>query len=149
MKIEDFPSPNYNKKKRPKRSIKMIVIHYTGMQSERESLYRLTSIKSKVSSHYLIGQYGRVFRLVKDRNIAWHAGKSCWFNKKKLNKSSIGIELVNKGHQFGYTNFRKKRRLFQNSFFLLYFPFLILKISLKIFKSCGILKLFFVSLYGK
>ena len=79
------------------------------MQSERESLNRLTDPKSKVSSHFLINHKGKIFRLVKDNQIAWHAGKSCWGQYKNLNKNSIGIELVNKGHEFGYTNFKKKQ----------------------------------------
>ena len=104
-------SPNFNRKKKLKNSIKIIVIHYTGMQSERESIIRLCNPKSKVSSHFLINQNGKVYRLVQDNQIAWHAGKSCWGNYKNLNKNSIGIELVNKGHRFGYTNFRKKQLL--------------------------------------
>ena len=79
------------------------------MQSERESLKRLCSPKYKVSSHFLINQKGKVYRLVKDFKIAWHAGKSCWGKYKNLNKNSIGIELVNKGHEFNYTNFKKKQ----------------------------------------
>ena len=102
-------SPNFNRKKRSKNSIKIIVIHYTGMQSERESLSRLCNPKSKVSSHFVINQNGKIYRLVQDNQIAWHAGKSCWAQYKNLNKNSIGIELVNKGHQFGYTNFKKKQ----------------------------------------
>ena len=109
MKINNFFSPNFNKKKRPKSSIKAIIIHYTGMQSERESMIRLCNPKSKVSSHFIINQNGRIYRLVRDNQIAWHAGKSCWGKYKNLNKNSIGIELVNKGHQFGYTNFKKKQ----------------------------------------
>ena len=102
-------SPNFNRKKRLINSIKIIVIHYTGMQSERESIIRLCNTKSKASSHFLINQNGKVYRLVQDNEIAWHAGKSCWGKYNNLNKSSIGIELANKGHRFGYTNFRKKQ----------------------------------------
>ena len=109
MKISNFYSPNFSGKKRLNNSIKIIIIHYTGMQSERESLDRLTDPKSKVSSHYAINQKGKIFRLVNDNQIAWHAGKSCWGKYKNLNKNSIGIELVNKGHQFGYTNFKKRQ----------------------------------------
>ena len=109
MKISNFYSPNFSKKKRPKNSIKMIIIHYTGMQSERESMIRLCNPKSKVSSHFVINQNGKIYRLVQDNQIAWHAGKSCWAQYKNLNKNSIGIELVNKGHQFGYTTFKKKQ----------------------------------------
>ena len=111
MKKNSFSSPNFDKKKRSKSSIKIIVIHYTGMQSERESLLRLCNPKSKVSSHFVINKNGRIYRLVQDNRIAWHAGKSCWREYRNLNKNSIGIELVNKGHQFGYTNFKKKQLL--------------------------------------
>ena len=109
MKISNFYSPNFSGEKRLNNSIKLIIIHYTGMQSERESLDRLIDPKSKVSSHYAINQKGKIFRLVNDNQIAWHAGKSCWGKYKNLNKNSIGIELVNKGHQFGYTNFKKRQ----------------------------------------
>ena len=107
MQISNFYSLNFNKQKRSNKSIKSIIIHYTGMQSERESLKRLSSSKSNVSCHFLINKRGKVYRMVEDNKIAWHAGKSWWGNYKNLNKSSIGIELVNKGHQFGYTNFKK------------------------------------------
>ena len=109
MKIRKIYSPNFNEKKRSYKSIKLIVIHYTGMQSERESIKRLCNPKSKVSSHFLINQKGKIYRLVQNNHIAWHAGKSCWGKYKNLNKNSIGIELVNKGHKFGYTNFKKKQ----------------------------------------
>ena len=105
MEITKYYSPNYTKKVRSGRSITMIIIHYTGMQSERESLKRLTSIKSKVSAHYLIGRKGEILKLVEPRYVAWHAGKSMWKKNKNLNKNSIGIELANKGHKFGYQKF--------------------------------------------
>jgi len=111
MKEYGIYSPNFDKKKRLVNSIKIIVIHYTGMQSERESIIRLCNAKSKVSSHFLINQDGKVYRMIQDNRIAWHAGKSCWGKYKNLNKNSIGIELVNKGHRFGYTNFTKKQIL--------------------------------------
>jgi len=109
MKISGIYSPNFDKKKRSYKSIKLLVLHYTGMQSERESIIRLCSSKSKVSSHFVINQKGKIYRLVQDNQIAWHAGKSCWGRYKNLNKNSIGIELVNKGHKFGYTDFNKKQ----------------------------------------
>ena len=111
MIIENFYSPNFSKKKRPKNSVKIIVIHYTGMQSERESIIRLCDPSSKVSSHFFISQSGKIFRLIQDYQIAWHAGKSCWGKYKNINKNSIGIELANKGHRLGYTNFKKKQIL--------------------------------------
>ena len=109
MKIINFFSPNYDKKKRTLNSVKFVIFHYTGMQSERESIKRLCNPRSKVSSHYLINRRGKILRLVQDRHVAWHAGKSCWGRHKNLNENSIGIELVNKGHQFGYTSFKKKQ----------------------------------------
>ena len=109
MKITNVNSTNFNKKQRLKNSIKMIIVHYTGMQSERESIKRLCNPLSKVSAHYLISQNGKIFKLVKDQYIAWHAGKSRWKKYNNLNKDSIGIELVNKGHQYGYTSFNKKQ----------------------------------------
>ena len=111
MKIKNYYSPNFNKKKRPNKSIKLIVIHYTGMQSERESLIRLSNPKFKVSSHFVINQNGRIYRLIGDSYVAWHAGKSCWGKYRNINNNSIGIELVNKGHRFGYTSFKKKQLL--------------------------------------
>ena len=102
MEIRNIISPNYNSsKKRPTDLIKIVVIHYTGMQSERESIKKLCNHRSKVSSHYLINRRGKILRLVQDRHVAWHAGKSCWGRHNNLNENSIGIELVNRGHQFG------------------------------------------------
>jgi N-acetylmuramoyl-L-alanine amidase len=109
MEINRIYSLNCDQKKRLNKSIKLLVIHYTGMQSERESIMRLCNPKSRVSSHFVISQSGKIYRLVQDDQIAWHAGKSCWGKYKNLNKNSIGIELVNKGHEFGYTNFKKKQ----------------------------------------
>ncbi len=103
-KIQDF-SPNHSKKSRSKSEIKFVIIHYTGMQSEIESLKRLKDKNSKVSCHYLIGKKGNIIQLVKENKIAWHAGKSKWKRFTNLNKNSIGIELVNKGHNFGYERF--------------------------------------------
>jgi len=111
MRINTLLSPNFNEAKRSSKSIKFVIIHYTGMQSERESIKRLINPKSKVSCHLLINQKGKVYRMVKDKNIAWHAGISCWGKYKNLNINSIGIELVNKGHRYGYTNFHEKQIL--------------------------------------
>ena len=105
MKITLDLSPNYSKKRRPKRDIKFVIIHYTGMQSEIESLNRLKDPKYKVSCHYIISRKGDVTQMVREENIAWHAGESKWKKFKNLNNYSIGIELVNKGHKLGYQNF--------------------------------------------
>ena len=79
------------------------------MQSERESIIRLCTLKTKVSCHFVIGRDGKIYRLIQDNKIAWHAGKSCWGKYKNLNKNSIGIELVNKGHKFGYVDFKSEQ----------------------------------------
>tara|TARA_Y100000591_G_C21802635_1_gene682972 strand:+ start:849 stop:1565 length:717 start_codon:yes stop_codon:yes gene_type:complete len=105
MKKFFLQSPNFSKYSRNSKDIKFVIIHYTGMQSEIESLKRLTNRKAKVSCHYFINKKGDIVQLVKDNKIAWHAGRSRWKNYKNLNKNSIGIELVNKGHRFGYENF--------------------------------------------
>ena len=105
MKIKLLNSPNYSRNSRPKKTIKFIIIHYTGMQSEIESINRLINKNSKVSCHYLINRKGKIMQMVKENKIAWHAGVSKWKNIKNLNKNSIGIELVNKGHFFGYENY--------------------------------------------
>ena len=109
MKILLDFSPNYSKKPRIKSEIKFVIIHYTGMQSEIESIKRLKNPKFEVSCHYLINREGNIFQMVKDRNIAWHAGRSKWKKFINLNDNSIGIELINKGHQFGYQNFSAKQ----------------------------------------
>ena len=109
MKIIPNFAPNHSKKTRSTKDIRFIIIHYTGMQSEIESIKRLKDPEYKVSCHYLINRKGRVTQMVKDVNIAWHAGKSKWKKYVNLNKYSLGIELVNKGHQFGYQNFSSKQ----------------------------------------
>ena len=108
MKIKHLKSPNYiycNKR----RNIQSVIIHYTGMRSLQSAVERLLSKKYEVSSHYLISRNGKIIQLVKDNNIAWHAGISNWFVFKNLNKNSIGIELENKGHQYGYQDFPNKQ----------------------------------------
>ena len=108
MKIKHLKSPNYihcNKR----RNIHSVIIHYTGMRSLQSAVEKLLSKKYEVSSHYLISRNGKIIQLVKDNNIAWHAGISNWFKFKNLNNNSIGIELENKGHQYGYQAFPNKQ----------------------------------------
>ena len=102
-------SPNFNPKKRTFKQIKFIIFHYTGMKKESEAINRLTNIQSEVSSHYLIKNNGNIFTLVPDLYEAWHAGISSWKNCKSLNQNSIGIEITNPGHRFGYKKFSKKQ----------------------------------------
>ena len=107
-KIYDY-SPNFSLPKRPKKRIKFIIIHYTGMKKESDSIKRLQNPRSKVSSHYLIKKNGKILTLVPDLYEAWHAGLSNWKNYKYLNKNSIGIEITNPGHQHGYKNFSRQQ----------------------------------------
>tara|TARA_B100001059_G_scaffold233863_1_gene274913 strand:- start:108 stop:833 length:726 start_codon:yes stop_codon:yes gene_type:complete len=105
MKIKIDLSPNFSTKKRLIKGIKFVIIHYTGMQSEIESIKRLKDVNSKVSCHYFINRKGLITQMVKDNRVAWHAGKSKWKTFKNLNQNSLGVELANKGHEFGYQNF--------------------------------------------
>jgi len=102
-------SPNFNPKKRVSNQVKFIIFHYTGMKSESEAINRLTNIQSEVSCHYLIKNNGEIVKIVPDLYIAWHAGKSLWRSFKFLNKNSVGIEITNQGHEWGYKKFSKKQ----------------------------------------
>ena len=97
--IYEKHSPNFNDRKS---NIDIIVIHYTGMKSEQESLEQLCNTSSKVSSHFLINYSGDIFSLVEEEKRAWHAGVSFWNGENDINSSSIGIELDNPGHDYGY-----------------------------------------------
>ena len=102
-------SPNFNLDKRGKKNIKYLIYHYTGMKNDKLAIRKLTNFNSKVSCHYYINQKGNLIQLVPDLYIAWHAGQSCWKNSKFLNKSSIGIEISNPGHEHGYKAFKTKQ----------------------------------------
>ncbi|HQV03538.1 MULTISPECIES: N-acetylmuramoyl-L-alanine amidase [unclassified Novosphingobium] len=96
------PSPNWNERELP---ISMVVLHYTGMPSGAEALERMCSEEGGVSAHYMIDEDGTVHRLVREDRRAWHAGKSFWRGITDINSASIGIELVNPGHEWGYRPF--------------------------------------------
>ena len=83
----------------------MLILHYTGMKTGEEALARLCDPAAKVSAHYMVEEDGRVFALVPEEKRAWHAGVSNWRGKEGLNDCSIGIEIVNPGHEFGYRPF--------------------------------------------
>ncbi len=83
----------------------MVVLHYTGMESGEAALARLRDPAAKVSAHYLIEEDGRIFALVAEERRAWHAGVSFWKGERDVNAVSIGIELVNPGHDWGYRPF--------------------------------------------
>lgn len=96
------PSPNFDNRVSPP---DMIVLHYTGMRTGDEALARMTDPQAKVSAHYMVEEDGRVFSLVSEERRAWHAGVSFWKGATDINAASIGIELVNPGHEFGYRAF--------------------------------------------
>ena len=98
----DTPSPNFDERTEP---VSILVLHYTGMPDAAGAIARLTDPAAKVSSHYLVAEDGQILRLVAEDKRAWHAGKSHWRGQDGLNSSSIGIEIVNPGHEFGYRPF--------------------------------------------
>ena len=102
-------SPNFSTYARTKKNIKYIILHYTGMRSEKIAINRLTDVNSKVSCHYFIKRNGSIILMVPEIYAAWHAGKSYWKKDKLLNRKSIGIEIANKGHDYGYQKFTKKQ----------------------------------------
>jgi N-acetylmuramoyl-L-alanine amidase len=95
-------SPNWDERKLP---ISLLILHYTGMQTGTAALARLCEAEAKVSAHYLVEEDGRVFQLVPEEKRAWHAGVSYWRGITDVNSASIGIEIVNQGHEFGYHPF--------------------------------------------
>lgn len=104
MKIIPCPSPNHDA--RPENSlIDMLVFHYTGMENIDAALQRLCDPAAKVSAHYTIARDGRIFQHVDEACRAWHAGVASWAGKTDINARSIGIELENPGHEFGYIPF--------------------------------------------
>ncbi|MCI3181166.1 N-acetylmuramoyl-L-alanine amidase [Caulobacter sp. CCUG 60055] len=102
MDLIPAPSPNFDARKAPP---DMIVLHYTGMRGGEAALARLRDPAAKVSAHYLVEEDGRVFSLVAEERRAWHAGKSFWRGENDINSVSIGVEIVNPGHEFGYRPF--------------------------------------------
>jgi len=102
MTIISAPSVNFNERKLP---ISMLVLHYTGMESGAAALERLRDPGAEVSAHYVVEEDGRVFRLVDEDMRAWHAGRGEWAGIKDVNSASIGIEIVNGGHDFGLPEF--------------------------------------------
>lgn len=96
------PSPNFDARVGPP---DILVLHYTGMQSGAAALARLCSAEAKVSAHYMVEEDGRVFALVPEERRAWHAGRSFWKGVTDVNGASVGIEIVNPGHEFGYRPF--------------------------------------------
>jgi N-acetylmuramoyl-L-alanine amidase len=100
--IIDTPSPNQDERSLP---ISMVVLHYTGMKDAASAIARLADPESRVSCHYLIAEDGQIVRMVPEARRAWHAGRSWWRGVTDINSASIGIEIVNPGHELGYPPF--------------------------------------------
>ncbi len=83
----------------------MLVLHYTGMKSAQAAVARLCDPEARVSAHYVVDEDGSILRLVDEGRRAWHAGKGAWQGETDCNAASIGIEIVNPGHEFGYCDF--------------------------------------------
>ena len=98
----ETPSPNFDDRTLP---VSMIVLHYTGMVDAASAIARLCDPAAKVSAHYLVTEDGQVLRMVAEDKRAWHAGASHWRGLSDINSASVGIELVNPGHEFGYRPF--------------------------------------------
>ncbi len=87
----------------------MILLHYTGMQTAEAALERLRDAEARVSSHYFVYENGSVVLMVPEARRAWHAGVSSWAGETDNNSRSIGIEIVNPGHEFGYQDFPRRQ----------------------------------------
>lgn len=98
----ETPSPNFDDRSLP---ISMIVLHYTGMPDAASAIQWLANPASKVSAHYVVTEDGKVVRMVDEAKRAWHAGRSYWRGVEDVNSASIGIEIVNPGHEWGYLPF--------------------------------------------
>lgn len=102
MEFIDTPSPNFDERTLP---VTMAVLHYTGMIDGASAIARLADAEAKVSAHYVVAEDGQVVRMVTEDKRAWHAGRSWWRGISDVNSASIGIEIVNPGHEFGYRPF--------------------------------------------
>jgi len=102
--VRDAPSPNQDLRGDGE-PVDILMLHYTGMRTGQEAIYRLRDPAAKVSSHYVVEEDGTVWRLVAEARRAWHAGISHWRGAEQLNGRSIGIEIVNPGHEWGYRDF--------------------------------------------
>jgi N-acetylmuramoyl-L-alanine amidase len=102
LPIVQLPSPNQDEREA---AVDMLILHYTGMRTAQHAIDRLRDPVATVSAHYVVDEAGTVFRLVPEERRAWHAGVSYWRGHAALNARSIGIEMVNPGHEFGYRDF--------------------------------------------
>lgn len=101
MRIVQRPSPNFNARRHP---LDMLVLHYTGMESAQAAIARLADPEASVSAHYVVLEDGVIVQMVSESDRAWHAGHASWEGEDDLNSRSIGIEIVNGGHDFPLAN---------------------------------------------
>jgi N-acetylmuramoyl-L-alanine amidase len=83
----------------------MIILHYTGMADVEGAIKQLCTAGTEVSAHYIVLEDGRIVQSVPESKRAWHAGVSCWAGEEDINSCSIGVEIVNRGHDWGYPDF--------------------------------------------
>ena len=102
MKIESKYRPNFDERTLP---VSILVLHYTGMETGKAAIQRLCDPSAKVSAHYIVEEDGRILSLVDSQHRAWHAGVSSWRGITDVNSASIGIEIVNGGHDYGLPEF--------------------------------------------
>lgn len=100
--VTERPSPNFDARRSPP---DMLILHYTGMKTAEEAVERLCDPAARVSAHYVVDEDGSILRLVPEERRAWHAGKGVWMGETDCNAASIGIEIVNPGHEWGYRDF--------------------------------------------
>ena len=106
LPIIETPSPNCDERALP---VSIIVLHYTGMKDGPAAIARLRDPEAKVSAHYVVAEDGTIIRMVAEDKRAWHAGRSHWRTIEDVNSASIGIEIVNPGHEFGYRPFPEEQ----------------------------------------
>lgn len=104
--IIDCLSPNYDERDQ---GVSILVLHYTGMRDAESAIARLRDPEARVSCHYLVAEDGQILRMVPEDKRAWHAGLSYWRGLHAVNGASIGIEIVNPGHEFGYRPFTEEQ----------------------------------------
>jgi N-acetylmuramoyl-L-alanine amidase len=104
MSLVDRPSPNFNDRPADK-PVSILLLHYTGMETAAAALERLCDSAAKVSAHYTVDEDGAVYAHVAEDKRAWHAGVSYWAGETDINGISVGVEIVNPGHEFGYRPF--------------------------------------------
>lgn len=100
------PSPNFDERKLP---VTILVMHYTGMKDAASAINWLANPDAKVSAHYVVTEDGQIVHMVNEENRAWHAGRGYWRGIEDVNSASIGIEIVNPGHEWGYVPFPEEQ----------------------------------------